>query len=102
MSEADALGSNVLYPAYRSFPEVFANDPNRMYVPWSIDDAFCKLELLLNKSHHNQGLISDWTDGTIDRVVDIIEGSGEQWRRDDRRYRDPVSQAKYPVIKVQQ
>jgi hypothetical protein len=102
VSEADALGSNVLYPAYRSFPEVFASDPNRMYVPWSIDDAFCKLELLLNKSHHNQGLISDWTDGTIDRVVDIIKGSGEQWRRDDRRYRDHASQAKYSVVKVEQ
>ncbi len=102
VSEADALGSNVLYPAYRSFPEVFANDADRMYVPWSIDDAFSKLENLLDQPHHNQGLISDWTDGTIDRVVDIIEGSGEQWRRDDRRYRDHVSQAKYPVVKVEQ
>lgn len=102
VSEADALGANVLFPAYRSFPEVFADDPNRLYVPWSIDDAFCKLDMLLDEPHHNLGLISDWTDGTIDRVIDIIEGTGEQWRRDDRRYRDHVSQAKYHVIKVEE
>ena len=39
VSEADTLGCNVLFPAYRSFPETFANDPDRLYVPWSIDDA---------------------------------------------------------------
>jgi hypothetical protein len=45
VSEADALGCNVLYPAYRSFPETFANDPDRLYVPWSLDDAVAKLQL---------------------------------------------------------
>ena len=82
VSEADTLGANVLYPAYRSFPETFADDPNRLYVPWSIDDAYHKLELLLNKPHHNMGLISDWTDGTVDRIVDILEGNGEQWKQE--------------------
>ena len=100
VSEADALGCNVLYPAYRSFPETFADDPNRLYVPWSIDDAFHKLENLLDQAHHNQGLISDWTDGTVDRIVDILEGSGEQWNRAGNRYRDHVSQAKYHVRKI--
>jgi len=100
VSEADTLGANVLYPAYRSFPETFADDPNRLYVPWSIDDAFTKLENLLQVPHHNQGLISDWTDGTVDRIVDILEGSGEQWNRAGNRYRDHVSQAKYHVNKV--
>ena len=100
VSEADTLGSNVLYPAYRSFPETFADDPNRLYVPWSIDDAFHKLENLLVAPHHNQGLISDWTDGTVDRICDILEGKGESWNRAGNRYRDHVSQAKYPVRKV--
>ena len=100
VSEADTLGCNVLYPAYRSFPETFADDPNRLYVPWSIDDAFHKLENLLEAPHHNQGLISDWTDGTVDRIVDILEGSGEQWNRAGNRYRDHVSQAKYHVRKI--
>jgi len=102
VSEADTLGANVLYPAYRSFPETFADDPNRLYVPWSIDDAFHKLENLLTAPHHNMGLISDWTDGTVDRIVDILEGSGEQWNRAGNRYRDHVSKAKYHVRKVEQ
>ena len=72
VSEADALGCNVLYPAYRSFPETFANDPDRLYIPWSIDDVEVKLGNLLCEAHHNMGLISDHTDGTVDRVVDII------------------------------
>jgi len=102
VSEADALGCNVLYPAYRSFPETFANDPNRLYIPWSIDDAENKLTNLLKEAHHNMGLISDWTDGTIDRIVDIMEGKGEQWLRSGNRYRDHVAGAKYQVVKVEE
>ena len=102
VSEADTLGCNVLYPAYRSFPETFADDPNRLYVPWSIDDAFTKLELLLTEPHHNMGLISDWNNGTVDRVVDILQGNGEQWNRAGNRYRDYVSQAKYHVRKIEE
>ena len=102
VSEADTLGCNVLYPAYRSFPETFANDPNRLYIPWSIDDAFTKLELLLDQPHHNMGLISDWNDGTVDRVVDIMLGQGEPWNRSGNRYRDHVPKSKYPVIKIEE
>ena len=101
VSEADTLGSNVLYPAYRSFPETFANDPNRLYVPWSIDDAYIKLGNLLQEPHHNMGLISDWNNGTIDRVVDILEGNGEQWNRAGNRYRDHVAHEKYQVVKIE-
>ena len=100
VSEADTLGCNVLYPAYRSFPETFANDPNRMYVPWSIDDAYMKLRNLLEQPHHNMGLISDWNNGTIDRIVDILQGNGEQWNRSGNRYRDHVPHDKYTVVKV--
>lgn len=95
VSEADALGCNVLYPAYRSFPETFANDPERLYIPWSIDDAINKLDPLLRKAHPNMGKISDWTDGTIDRICDIIEGNGEQWNRDSTDYRKHTREAKY-------
>lgn len=95
VSEADALGCNVLYPAYRSFPETFANDHERMYVPWSIDDAINKLDNLLKKAHPNMGKISDWNDGTIDRICDILEGKGEQWRRDSTDYRNHTREAKY-------
>ena len=95
VSEADALGCNVLFPAYRSFPETFANDETRMYVPWSGRDAMNKLKTLLTKPSPSIGQISDWTDGTIDRMIDIMTGRGEQWRRDGKHYRTPVSESKY-------
>ena len=101
VSEADTLGCNVLYPAYRSFPETFANDPNRLYVPWSIDDAYHKMCNLLQTPHHNMGLISDWNNGTIDRIVDIITGQGDQWDRSGNRYRDHVPHEKYQVVKIE-
>jgi hypothetical protein len=95
VSEADSLGCNVLFPAYRSFPEIFANDHTRMYVPWSIDDAMQKLDKLLAQPHPKLGAISDWTSATIDRYIDIMQGNGEQWRRDTNRYRDYVAENKY-------
>ena len=101
VSEADTIGCNVLYPAYRSFPETFANDPNRLYIPWSIDDAYHKLQNLLREPHHNMGLISDWNNGTVDRIVDIVTGVGEHWNRAGARYRDHVAEAKYHVVKVE-
>jgi hypothetical protein len=101
VSEADTLGANVLYPAYRSFPETFANDLDRLYIPWSEDDVVRKLNNLLEKSHHNIGLISDWNNGTIDRICDIMQGKGEQWNRAGNRYRDHVAGAKYKVRKVE-
>jgi hypothetical protein len=102
VSEADTVGCNVLYPAYRSFPETFANDSNRLYVPWSIDDAYHKMQNLLREPHHNMGLISDWNNGTVDRVVDILTGVGEHWNRAGNRYRDRVAEAKYHVVKVEE
>jgi hypothetical protein len=95
VSEADALGCNVLFPAYRSFPEIFNNDHTRLYVPWSVEDAMNKLTPLLNTPHKDIGKISDWTTATIDRYLDIMQGKGEQWRRDSNRYRDYVAQRKY-------
>jgi hypothetical protein len=95
VSEADALGCNVLYPAYRSFPETFANDHTRMYVPWSMEDALAKLDILLHQPSANMGKISDWNNGTIGRICDIMEGKGEQWNRAGNRYRDHVAGAKY-------
>ena len=95
VSEADALGTNVLFPAYRSFPEIFNNDHERMYVPWSIVDADNKLNVLLQTQHRNVGKISDWTNDTIDRYLDIMQGNGEQWNRNSNRYRDEVAKRKY-------
>jgi glycosyltransferase involved in cell wall biosynthesis len=95
VSEADALGCNVVYPAYRSFPETFANDHTRLYAPWSKRDAIDKIKMSLHKPHGNQGKISDWNNGTIDRMIDIMQGNGEQWLRSGNRYRDYVAEPKY-------
>lgn len=95
VSEADSLGCNVLYPAYRSFPETFSNDHTRLYTPWSIDDAINKLNSLLNAPHPNMGKISDWTDGTIDRICGIMEGKGEHWLRMSTDYRKYTRESKY-------
>jgi len=95
VSEADALGCNVLFPAYRSFPEVFANDHERMYVPWSLEDLIMKLNKLLLAPHKDIGKISNWTDKTIDRICDIIEGKGDQWLRMSTDYRKHTKETKY-------
>jgi len=106
VSEADTLGSNVLYPAYRSFPETFANDYSRLYVPWSIEDAMTKLWGSLQSPSPNMGKISDWTDGTIDRICDILETAGtvaedgmeckaQPWRRMSTDYRKYTHESKY-------
>jgi hypothetical protein len=95
VSEADTLGANVLYPAYRSFPETFANDHTRLYIPWSLEDALDKLSDAIALPQKSQGKISDWTDGTIDRIVDILEGQGESWRRMSTDYRKHTHESKY-------
>ena len=97
VSEADTLGCNVVYPAYRSFPETFANDYSRLYTPWSKEDAVTKIMTGLEKPSENMGKISDWTDGTIERMLDIMEGNykANRWLRSGNRYRDHVAESKY-------
>ena len=97
VSEADALGCNVVYPAYRSFPETFANDYTRLYVPWSKEKAIKKIMKGLTKPNENMGKISDWNDGTIDRMIDIMlqDYRANKWLRSGNRYRDHVAGNKY-------
>jgi len=97
VSEADALGCNVVYPAYRSFPETFANDYTRLYVPWSKENAIKKIMKGLTKPNENMGKISDWNDGTIDRMIDIMlqDYRANKWLRSGNRYRDHVAGNKY-------
>jgi hypothetical protein len=95
VSEADALNCNVLYPAYRSFPETFANDHERLYVPWSIEDAMTKLHKLLTVQHPHVGKISDHTNGTIDRICNILEGRGQHLLRMSPDYRKHSRESKF-------
>jgi len=94
-SEADALGTNCLYPAYRSFPETFANDAECLYIPWSMDDACEKLDKLLVAPRKRIGQLSNWTTGTIDRCLDIMFDTNEHWYRGTKDYRNHVPTAKY-------
>ena len=64
-------------------------------MPWSKRDAIDKIKMSLHKPHGNQGKISDWNDGTIDRMIDIMQGNGEEWLRSGNRYRDYVAESKY-------
>jgi len=103
VSEADTMGCLTLFPAYRSFPEVFANNANHMYVPWSIEDAIDKLNKMQNAidnvylDEYNIGKISDYQNGTIDRTLDCMyTGSLTQpLYRDSITYRKHVAKAKY-------
>jgi glycosyltransferase involved in cell wall biosynthesis len=94
-SEADALGTNCLYPAYRSFPETFANDAECLYIPWSMEDVKNKLDHLLVKPRKKMGQLSNWTSGTIDRCIDIMIDGNEHWYRNTKDYRNNVSGSKY-------
>ena len=96
VSEADTFGTLTLYPAYRSFPEVFANNSRNMYIPWSIDDAAARLEnMFANPASYETGAVSDWQNGTIGRTVDILEGNGAQWARNTNDYRKHVATPKF-------
>jgi hypothetical protein len=95
-SEADALGTNCLFPAYRSFPETFANDPECLYIPWSKEDATNKLECLLETPRNGIGTLAIWTSGTIDRCLDIMLGlDNGKWNRNQSNYRNHTSETKY-------
>ena len=96
VSEADTLGTMTLYPAYRSFPEVFANDRTHMYIPWSVADARDMILHLLSNPEEAQniGAASDWQDGTIDRTIDVFFGD-ERYGRNGRDYRKHVAAPKY-------
>ena len=101
VSEADTLGTLTLYPAYRSFPEVFANNGRHLYVPWSLEDAISKLENMFDdiQAHnlwgYSLGKISDYQNGTIERTLKVLSGLGLEQQRDRQHYRRQVAKAKY-------
>lgn len=101
VSEADTLGTLTLYPAYRSFPEVFANNGRHLYVPWSMEDCISKLSNMFddinidNLSEYSLGKISDYQNGTIERTLKVLAGLGLEQQRDRQHYRRQVAKAKY-------
>lgn len=95
LSEADALGVNIVFPAYKGFQEFLGPDPTRVYVPWIKQDAIDKINYNLKEPHPLMGKISDWASSTNDRILDILQGNGEQWNRSNNDYRKHVSERKW-------
>lgn len=93
ISEADALGCNVVVPNYRSFPEICNNDERKMFVCWSKRDAVAKLKEALKKPI-NVGAISDWTNLTNQRILHTIVDKSLSWYR-GWNYRDNLVECKY-------
>ena len=46
-------------------------------------------------SAYNVGKISDYQNGTIDRTLNVLEGKGEQYGRNEWDFRKHVAIAKY-------
>lgn len=100
VSEADTLGCMTLYPAYRSFPEVFANNPAHMYIPWSIDDAAEKLIEIVDSEEapDSIGAASDLQNKTIQTTLDVfLKGWTHPRRRGQTNsdYRSHTAEPKY-------
>lgn len=96
VSEADTFGCQTLYPAYRSFPEVFGNDMRHMYLPWSVDDAVDKLIKLVRANQQLVGRVSSYQDKTIDRTIDVFENleSAKETLRDTTSFRSHLTRSK--------
>lgn len=95
ISEADALGCNVVFPAYRSFPEITANS-RRMYLPWNFEDAVASTQNACYFEHEDVGKISEWTNNTMDRICDILKNrEASRWYRGNTNYRKHTIRSKY-------
>lgn len=96
VSEADTFGTRTLYPAYRSFPEVFANDARNMYIPWSVHDAATKLIQMLDPEYDIVvGRVSDIQDCSIQNTIDIFYQTDQGLARNNPSYRKNVAVPKW-------
>lgn len=107
--EGDSLGTMTVYPAYRSFPETFNNNPDHMYIPWSVADAAKKIKHVMDEikrgNEFDIGQLSDYHDATVHRMVytmfDEPNTDGtlkkEKWERlvEDTFYRRYATKNKY-------
>jgi hypothetical protein len=96
VSEADTFGTRTLYPAYRSFPEVFANDERNMYIPWSVNDAAAKLIRMLDPEYDVAvGRVSDHQNCSINNTIDVFLQQDQGLARNNPSYRNMVAIPKY-------
>ena len=81
-SEADTLGCNLVYPAYRSFPEAFDNNIEQLYIPWSLKDAVDRVFYALQNPQDNLGIFSsrqnETNAKTLAMIRNVVEGENCQ------------------------
>jgi hypothetical protein len=70
--EASSLGMNVLFPAYRSFPQALDSNPDLLYVPWSVTDAVAKLKKLLVEYNPGSQYPSVWHSQAVEKTVAVM------------------------------
>lgn len=97
--EADAMGTIPLYPAYRSFPETLYNREKHLYIPWSQESAKDKILQILEDCKHDgnyqhnymegyvQGKVVKYHNDTIARELEVMQGNGKAYARNDLDYR---------------
>ncbi len=89
LNEASAFGTFSLAPAFRSFPEALDNNERFLFVPWSLEDAYQKMNALLELSdteleYDIDGFVvglnveypSNEMHDTIDKTIDIMFDNG--------------------------
>lgn len=78
LNEASALGTLSLCAAFRSFPEALNNNARHLFTPWSIQDAYDKLNLLLTDlKDEDVSYAADQMHMTIDKTIDILMGEND-------------------------
>jgi glycosyltransferase involved in cell wall biosynthesis len=80
--EASTLGTVTVAPAFRSFPETFANDHRVLYVPWSVADAAELVIRRVDSQIHpaDVGQLSHLQHRTLDRIIDLLlTGFSQPW-----------------------
>jgi glycosyltransferase involved in cell wall biosynthesis len=74
--EASALGTPTVAPAYRSFPEVFAADARRLFIPGNPDDLYAKVHALLTTDALSPDEVwapSDYHSATFARTLKAMQ-----------------------------
>jgi len=87
VSEADALGCNTVFPAYRSFPEVFKSSREHLYIPFNVEDAALLIEKNIEQPQSDLGEVSSNQNLSIYKTVKIFQGVGKEYLRSNLDYR---------------
>lgn len=71
--EASSFETPTLAPAYRSFPEALENRQTQMFVPWSLDDAVNRLDILMLFGEPSCTRLAAYQDKTFERIAAVFD-----------------------------